>query len=43
VIAAGGGKISEMLRAQAAWLYLRHADRIEQALVNVFATAAESP
>ncbi len=43
VIAAGGGQISEMLRAQAAWLYLRHADRIEQALVNVFATAAESP
>ena len=42
-IAAGGGKISEVLRAQAAWLYLRHADRIEQALVNVFATAAETP
>ena len=43
VIAAGGGKISEMLRAQAAWLYLRHADQIEQALVTVFATADESP
>ncbi len=41
-IAAGGGQVSEMLRAQAAWLYLRHAGRVEQALVEVFATA-ESP
>jgi len=36
-IAAGGGQVSEMVRAQAAWLYLRHADRIEQAMVEVFA------
>ena len=41
-IAAGGGQVSEMLRAQAAWLYLRHADRIEQAMVEVFAPA-DSP
>ena len=41
-IAAGGGQVSEMVRAQAAWLYLRHADRVEQALVEVFA-AADSP
>ena len=42
VIAAGGGRISEVLRAQAAWLYLRHAGRTEQALVDVFAPS-ESP
>ncbi len=41
-IAAGGGQVSEMLRAQTAWLYLRHADRIEQAMVEVFAPA-DSP
>ncbi len=41
-IAAGGGQVSEMLRAQAAWLYLRHADMIEQAMVEVFAPA-DSP
>jgi hypothetical protein len=42
VIAAGGGRISEVLRAQAAWLYLRHASRTEQALADVFAPS-ESP
>ena len=36
-IAAGGGQVSEMLRAQAAWLYLRHANKVEQAMVEVFA------
>ncbi len=41
-IAAGGGQVSEMLRAQAAWLYLRHANRVEQAMVEVFATT-DSP
>jgi hypothetical protein len=38
-IAAGGGQVSEMVRAQAAWLYLRHANRVEQAMVEVFAAA----
>ena len=41
-VAAGGGRISEVLRAQAAWLYLRHAGRTEQALVDVF-TPSDSP
>ena len=36
-VAAGGGRISEVLRVQAAWLYLRHAGRTEPALVEVFA------
>jgi hypothetical protein len=31
-----------MVRAQAAWLYLRHAGKVEQAMVEVFA-AADSP
>ncbi len=38
-IAAGGGQVSEMIRAQAAWLYLRHAGMVEQAMVEVFAPA----
>ncbi len=39
VIASGGGRVSEGLRAQAAWLYLKHTSKIEQALAETFADA----
>jgi hypothetical protein len=39
VIASGGGRVSEGLRTQAAWLYLKHASKIEQALAETFADA----
>jgi hypothetical protein len=31
-VAAGGGRVSELLQAQAAWLYLRHSDLLTTAL-----------
>lgn len=37
VIAAGGGMLSEVLQAQAAWLYVRHTGRIDEALSRIFA------
>jgi hypothetical protein len=40
MIAAGGGRVSEGLQMQAAWLYLKHADRIDQALSRVFDDAS---
>lgn len=39
VVAGGGGRVSEVLQIQAAWLYLKHADRIEQALTASFVEA----
>jgi hypothetical protein len=39
VIASGGGRVSDGLRAQAAWLYLKHTSKIEQALTETFADA----
>jgi hypothetical protein len=39
VIASGGGRVSEGLRTQAAWLYLKHTAKIEQALAEAFADA----
>jgi hypothetical protein len=39
VIASGGGQVSDGLRAQAAWLYLKHTAKIEQALAETFADA----
>jgi hypothetical protein len=39
VIASGGGRVSDGLRAQAAWLYLKHTSKIEQALAETFADA----
>jgi len=36
VIAAGGGRLSPALQAQAAWLYLKHSGKIEQALNRIF-------
>ncbi len=36
LIAAGGGRVSEGLRVQAAWLYLKHSDSIEPALSRIF-------
>jgi hypothetical protein len=39
VIASGGGRVSDGLRAQAAWLYLKHTSKIEQALAETFAEA----
>jgi hypothetical protein len=39
VIASGGGRVSDGLRAQAAWLYLKHTSTIEQALAETFADA----
>lgn len=37
VVAGGGGRLSEALKTQAAWLYLKHADRIEQAIAATLA------
>ncbi|MCZ6810922.1 MAG: hypothetical protein O7D97_02865 [Planctomycetota bacterium] len=39
VIASGGGRVSDMLQMQAAWLYLKHTSTIERALVETFAMA----
>lgn len=36
MIAAGGGQLATALQAQAAWLYLKHVGRIEQALNRIF-------
>jgi hypothetical protein len=36
MIAAGGGRVSEGLQVQAAWLYLKLTNRIDQALGRVF-------
>ncbi len=36
-IASGGGRVSEILQVQAAWLYLRHSGKTEQAIAEVFA------
>lgn len=42
VIASGGGRVSEFLQAQAAWLYLKHTGKIEQALAATFADATST-
>jgi hypothetical protein len=36
VIAAGGGRVADVIQIQAAWLYLRHTDSVERALAEVF-------
>ncbi len=36
VIAAGGGRVADVIQVQAAWLYLRHTDSVERALAEVF-------
>lgn len=36
-IACGGGRVSEILQVQAAWLYLRHSGKADQAMTVVFA------
>jgi len=38
LIAAGGGRVDPTLQAQAAWLYLRHAGRLEHALPRIMPT-----
>ncbi len=38
-IAGGGGRVDESLQVQAAWLYLRHANRTEQALNALLAAS----
>ncbi len=37
MIAAGGGRVSESLQVQAAWLYLKRTGKLEQAVAAVFA------
>ncbi len=37
VIASGGASVSDVLQAQAAWLYLKHSNLIETALADIFA------
>ena len=37
IIASGGGQLTTALQAQAAWLYLKHAGKIDQALTRIFA------
>jgi hypothetical protein len=41
-IAAGGGRVSEILQVQAAWLYFKHTGQIETALAAVFADSQTS-
>jgi len=36
-IASGGGQVSDVLQVQATWLYLKHADRLDEALAEVLA------
>ena len=36
VVAAGGGRVSELLQVQAAWLFLKHSGQIDAALAKVF-------
>jgi hypothetical protein len=36
-LAAGGGRLSDALQVQAAWLFLKHTGQIEKALTQVFA------
>lgn len=36
MIASGGGRVSDVLQTQAAWLYLRHTGNIEKALSRLF-------
>ena len=38
-IAGGGGRVSDVLRAQAAWLYLKHAGEIDTAMEQLFVSA----
>lgn len=40
-IACGGGRVSEILQIQAAWLYLKHAGKTDQAMAAIFAKASE--
>ena len=35
-IAAGGGRVTDMLQVQAAWLYLKHTDSIEPGLSRIY-------
>ena len=42
VIGSGGGLVTATLEVQAAWLYLKHAAKIEQALAATF-TDPETP
>lgn len=35
-IAAGGGRISDILQVQAAWLYLKHTNQLEKSLAALF-------
>ena len=36
-VIASGGRVSAVLQAQAGWLYLKHAGRLEQTLAVIFA------
>jgi hypothetical protein len=36
-IASGGGRVSAILQVQAAWLYLKHTGKTDQAIAAVFA------
>ncbi|TVQ51757.1 MAG: hypothetical protein EA377_11720 [Phycisphaerales bacterium] len=36
MIVAGGGRVSEMVRVQSAWLYLKHQRRIDETLPAIF-------
>ena len=43
-LAAGGSKLSDSLRTQAAWLYLKQVDRLDYAMNELFDDASvESP
>lgn len=37
IIASGGANVSDVLQAQAAWLYLKHSNLLETALADIFA------
>ncbi len=42
-LAAGGTTLSDSLRTQASWLYLKHADRLADAMTVLFDHASNSP
>lgn len=39
IIASGGGQVDETLQAQAAWLYLKHSGRLDQALARIVSSS----
>jgi hypothetical protein len=37
LVVSGGGRVSDVLQIQAAWLYLKHTNQVQAALGTIFA------